>query len=155
MITLTRTDSKNKDFLKLVELLDSDLALRDGEDHSFYKQFNKLDLINYSVVAHEDGIALGCGAMKIVAPKTMEIKRMYVMPGNRGNGIAIKILSALEDWAKELAYDDCILETGKRQTEAIQLYLKSGYKRISNYGQYIGIENSLCFKKEFNISQDQ
>ena len=153
MITITRTNSKNKDFLKLVELLDRDLTLRDGEDHGFYKQFNKIDLIHYTVVAYEDGIVLGCGAMKIVAPKTMEIKRMYVMPGCRGKGIAIEILSALEDWTKELAHDVCILETGKRQPEAIKLYLKSGYNRTSNYGQYVGIENSLCFKKEFNISQ--
>lgn len=153
MITLTKTNSKNKDFLKLVELLDSDLALRDGEDHSFYKQFNKIDIINYTVVAYEDGIALGCGAMKIVAPKTVEIKRMYVMPRCRGKGIAIKILSALEYWAKELAHDVCILETGKRQPEAIKLYLKSGYNRTSNYGQYIGIENSLCFKKELIIGR--
>lgn len=151
MITLTRTDSRNKDFLKLVKLLDADLALRDGQDHSFDKQFNKIDRINYVVLAHEDGTALGCGAMKIADQKTMEIKRMYVIKAYRGKGIAVKILSSLEDWAKELTCEACILETGKRQHEAIQLYLKNGYKRSSNYGQYFGIENSLCFKKEFFI----
>lgn len=151
MITITRVNSKNKNFLKLVKLLDAELALRDGDDHSFYSQFNKVDLMKNVVVAYEDGIALGCGAMKMVASKTMEIKRMYVMPESRGKGIAIKVLTALEDWARELACEKCILETGKRQPEAIKLYLKRGYKRIPNYGQYTDVENSLCFQKEIII----
>ena len=148
MTTIIRTNSGNKDFLELVQLLDVDLALRDGEDHSFYSQFNKIDLIKYTVVVYEDGSAIGCGALKNVTPGTMEIKRMYVVPVCRGKGIAVKILSALENWAKELACEACILETGKRQPEAIKLYLKRGYKRIVNYGQYAGVANSLCFKKE-------
>jgi GNAT superfamily N-acetyltransferase len=103
------------------------------------------------VVAYEDGIALGCGAMKMVDPNTMEIKRMYVIPASRGKGIAIKVLAALENWARELTYEKCILETGKRQPEAIKLYLKSGYNRIPNYGQYTDVENSLCFQKEIIV----
>ncbi len=151
MITITRVNSKNKNFLKLVKLLDAELALRDGDDHNFYSQFNKVDLMKLIVVAYEDGIALGCGAMKMVDPKTMEIKRMYVIPASRGKGIAIKVLTALENWARELTYEKCILETGKRQPEAIKLYLKSGYNKIPNYGQYTDIENSLCFQKEIII----
>jgi hypothetical protein len=52
-------------------------------------------------------------------------------------------------WAGELSYKKCILETGIRQAEAIGLYRKSGYVLIPNYGQYEGIENSVCFEKEF------
>jgi hypothetical protein len=54
----------------------------------------------------------------------------------------------LENWAGELSYAKCILETGKRQPEAIGLYKKNGYKLIPNYGQYAEAENSLCFEKE-------
>ncbi|HJZ39393.1 MAG TPA: hypothetical protein VJ203_03440 [Bacteroidales bacterium] len=43
-----------------------------------------------------------------------------------------------------------MLETGKRQPEAIELYKKSGYKLTPNYGQYAGVENSLCFEKNYN-----
>jgi len=53
----------------------------------------------------------------------------------------------LERWAAELSYEKCILETGKKQPEAIALYKKNGYKLIPNYGQYAEIENSLCFEK--------
>ena len=154
MITIIRTNSGNKDFLELVQLLDADLAWRDGDDHSFYSQFNKVDLLKYTVVAYKDGSAIGCGAMKNFTPGTMKIKRMYVLPTSRGRGVAAKVLSTLENWAKELACESCILETGKRQPEAIKLYLKRRYRRIANYGQYAGIANSLCFKKELIIDSE-
>jgi len=54
MIRIVRTDSENRDFIELVSRLDADLAERDGEDHSFYAQFNKIDRIQYVVVAYEN-----------------------------------------------------------------------------------------------------
>jgi putative acetyltransferase len=79
--------------------------------------------------------------------KTLEIKRMFVLPEYRGKGIASKILSELERWASELNYIQTILETGINQPEAIALYKKSGHEITKNYGQYIGMENSICMKK--------
>ena len=147
MVQIVRTDSDNKDFIELVKYLDAELAERDGDDHSFYAQFNKIDKIKFAVIAYENGQPMGCGAMKAFDPKTMEIKRMYVSKASRGKGIATKILSELEHWAVELSVERCVLETGKRQPEAIQLYQKNGYHLIQNYGQYAEIENSLCFEK--------
>jgi GNAT superfamily N-acetyltransferase len=63
-------------------------------------------------------------------------------------GIASKILTNLENWAEELSYKKCILETGKKQPEAIALYLKNDYTVIPNYGHYASVENSLCFEKK-------
>ena len=151
MIKIIRTNSDNHDFTELVKLLDSDLEIRDGEDHSFYAQFNKIDKIKNVVIAYENEKPMGCGALKEFNANTMEIKRMYVSPGSRKKGIATRILSALEDWASELSYSYCILETGKRQPEAIGLYKKNGYKLIPNYGQYSGVNNSLCFKKRMKL----
>ncbi len=148
MITLVRTDSHNQDFIDLVKLLDADLKLRDGEDNVFYSQFSKIDLIKHAVVAYDDGQSLGCGAIREYQPDSTEVKRMYVRPEGRGKGIAKKILAELESWAAELGYERCILETGKRQPEAIALYKKSGYHIIENYGPYAGIENSVCFEKQ-------
>lgn len=152
MIKLIRTDSGNQDFIGLVKHLDADLAKRDGKDHSFYAQFNKIDKIRNVVVAYENNIPVGCGAIKEYTPNTMEVKRMYTSPENRGKGIASKILAELELWAAEMSYDKCILETGKKQPEAIALYTKNGYKMIPNYGQYAEIENSVCFEKKLNNS---
>ena len=148
MVTLVRTDSANADFLSLVKALDADLSIRDGEDHSFYSQFNKIDKIKYVVVAYEDSLAVGCGALKEFSPDAVEVKRMYVSPYRRNRGMATAVLSRLEQWAKELGYSRCILETGKKQPEAIGLYYKNGYKPIPNYGQYVGIGNSICFAKD-------
>ncbi len=147
MIRFIRSDSDNKDFIKLVRDLDTDLAERDGEDHSFYAPFNKIDKIRFAVVIYENNKPVGCGALKEYAPGTMEVKRMYVTPESRGKGIATKILTELEKWATELSCTKCILETGKRQPEAIGLYRKYGYQPIPNYGQYINVENSVCFEK--------
>jgi putative acetyltransferase len=72
---------------------------------------------------------------------------MFVTFKSRGKGIATIVLQALEIWAKELEYEACVLETGKKQPEAISLYLKNGYIIIPNYGQYENIENSVCIKK--------
>ena len=147
MIKLIRTNSDNKDFTELVKYLDADLAERDSDDHLFYDKFNKVNTIKYAVVAYENDKPTGCGAIKEYDQATMEIKRMYTSPESRGKGIATKVLAELEKWASELHYKKCILETGKRQPEAIGLYKKNGYKVIPNYGQYSSIENSVCFEK--------
>ena len=151
MIRIIKSDASQPDFKKLVAFLDADLAERDGEDHSFYDQFNKLHLIKYALVAYEKDLPVACGAIKEFEPKVMEVKRMYVTPKKRDKGIATKVLSALEDWARELGYQKCVLETGKRQPEAIALYTKNGYRIIPNYGQYAGIENSVCFEKNLSV----
>ena len=146
-ITIVRADSTHPDFISLVSLLDADLAIRDGDDHAFYSQFNKIDKIKHVVLAYENDLPVGCGAIKEFSSDTVEVKRMYVVPSARSRGIASLVLSALEQWAKELSYNRCVLETGTRQPEAIALYSKNGYERIANYGQYAGVANSLCFEK--------
>lgn len=148
MIIIERTNSGNKDFQSLVHELDADLAIRDGDDmHAFYAQFNGINQLNQVIVAFKDGKAVGCGAFKPYGNNAVEIKRMYTAPLMRGEGIASMILNSLEKWAVELGFDRAVLETGIRQPEAISLYLKNNYVTIPNYGQYEGLEDSLCFAK--------
>lgn len=147
MLNILRTDSGNKNFLQLVKELDKDLAERDGKERDFYNRFNKLDKIKNVIVVYEGDIPAGCGAVKKYSYDTMEVKRMFTLPQFRSRGIASLVLAELEKWAIELGYSKCILETGKRQPEAIALYKKSGYKIIPNYDQYINISNSVCFLK--------
>lgn len=116
MTNLVRTNSDNADFLELVVLLDRDLQIRDGDEHSFYAQFNKVDKIRHVVVAYENGEAVGCGAIKEHAEGVAEIKRMFVRAEQRGRGIAKSVLSELENWASELGFAECILETGWNQS---------------------------------------
>jgi len=145
---LQRTTSNNPEFAVLVKQLDVYLADKDGSEHAFYAQYNKVDAIKHVIVAYEDEEPIGCGAIKEFSSDAMEVKRMYTAPAGRQKGVASQILSELEKWASELGYKKCVLETGKRQLEAISLYKKNGYETIPNYGQYIGIENSICFEKK-------
>ena len=147
MISIVRTNSSDNDFAELVKHLDADLAERDGSEHGFYAQFNKIDKLKYVIVAYENNIPVSCGAVKEFSADAMEVKRMYTIPACRGKGIASMIFNELEKWARELSFSKCILETGKRQPEAIALYTKNGYTVIPNYGQYAGVENSVCFEK--------
>jgi putative acetyltransferase len=147
MIHSIRTNSDNEQFQQLVGELDADLKFRDGDDHLFYSQFNKIDTIKYAIVAYANGLPVGCGAIKAYAGDTMEVKRMYVLPASRNQGIASTILKELEFWAIELKMGKLLLETGKNQPEAIALYKKNGYAIIPNFGQYENIENSVCFEK--------
>ena len=148
MLTLIRTNSENKNFQNLVLELDKDLAKKNGDTNDFFAQYNKTDLIKNVVVALNDYLPVGCGAMKEFDNSTMEIKRMYVTIEMRGKGVAVAVLNDLESWAKELGYKKCVLETGDKMLEAIGLYKKSGYKIIKNYGQYENVESSICFEKE-------
>jgi GNAT superfamily N-acetyltransferase len=72
---------------------------------------------------------------------------MFVLPEARQKGIATAVLTELERWASELSYRKCILETGRKQPEALELYRKNGYHPTENYGQYAGVANSICFEK--------
>lgn len=147
MLTYIKTTSDNIDFQYLVALLDQYLSVMDGDEHSFYAQYNKIDTLKNVVVCYNNNSPVGCGAFKVIDKETVEIKRMFVHPELRGNGIAFNILKELEIWAKELNYTSCLLETGKKQIEAVALYKKASYQIIPNYGQYENVENSICMKK--------
>jgi putative acetyltransferase len=147
MITTVRTTSDNSDFRRLVDALNADLNARYGKQQKFFDQFNKLDTIRHALVAYDDGLPVGTGAIRAYTAGTMEIKRMFVMPEKRGRGIASAVLLELEKWSREMKYEKCILETGSKLVEAVQLYQKSGYKRIPNYGQYANVTESWCFEK--------
>jgi putative acetyltransferase len=148
MLHLIRTDQDHEGFIALVNLLDKELSIRDGEDHAFYNQFNGIEGLNHVVLAEQDGIFLGCGAFKPLDHDAVEIKRMFVEGNNRSKGVASLVLKELEIWAAQEGYKKCRLETGKKQPEAIALYQKRGYEKIPNYGPYVGVENSVCFQKK-------
>ena len=147
MKILAHTTSDNQDFIYLVDLLDADLKIRDGNEHEFYAQINQTAVLKNVLVCYNNLSAIGCGAFREIDEKTVEIKRMYVLPDFRGKGIASEILLELEKWASEQKYTKTILETGINQPEAIAMYTKLGYTIIENYGHYKGMQNSICMSK--------
>lgn len=147
MIKLTKTNSENSDFINLIRELDKNLLEINGDEQSFFTQFNKIDMIKHVIIAYNNNVPVGCGAIKEYSSDTVEVKRMFVAKNNRGQGIASQILTELCSWAKELGYKKCILETGIRQVEAVTLYKKNNFAVTPNYGQYKDIKNSVCFEK--------
>ena len=147
-IKLIRTPSENPNFAELIVALDDDLYQRNGEAQLKYRPYNKVDTIKHIVVIYVDGNPVGCGAFKKFDDESVEIKRMFVYPEMRGKQLAAKILQELEKWAVEEGYHKAVLETGHKQTEAIRLYTVAGYTLTENYGQYIGMDESICYRKE-------
>lgn len=148
MIQIKRTDSNNPDFRKLIVELDKDLWQMNYTNQGEYDRLNIIENLDTVVIAYDDDTAIGCGCFKKFDNTSAEIKRMYVAPSQRGKGVAYLILKELEAWAKEHNYQNTILETGTEQHDALRLYNKAGYIVTENYGQYIGMPDSICLAKK-------
>lgn len=88
------------------------------------------------VVARDGaGKAIGCGAV-VMADTTGELKRIYVRPERRGQGIARRVLVELETSSSRAGCDELMLETGPYSLEALAFYERLGYKRRGPFGEY-------------------
>ncbi len=76
-----------------------------------------------------------------------EIKRMYVVPRARHQGLARAMLTRLEETARAAGAETMLLETGLRQPEAISLYESSGYLEIPGFGFYRDEPISHCMAR--------
>ena len=100
------------------------------------------------VVARIDGRAVACGAVRRLDESTVEVKRMYVEPDVRGQGVAKEVLAHLEAAARELGARRAVLETGIYQDEAIGLYIRAGYRKVDCWGEYLTSPTSVCYEKK-------
>lgn len=153
IMILKRTNNDNKDFRHLTNLLDLELTILYGDIQVQYQPFNVIESIDTVVVAYQDNLPVGCGCFKPFDMKAIEIKRVFVQPEHRGKGIAKSILQELERWALESGYSTVVLETGIKQTDALQFYSHSGYEHIDNYGHYLDNANSICMSKSLKNNQ--
>jgi GNAT superfamily N-acetyltransferase len=134
----------------LVEALGAELLERYGVPDADPDHLTADDLAPPSgafVVARVGTAAVGCGGLRRYDTAIGELKRMYVAPPFRAQGVARLVLSALEDRARQLGYERLVLETGGRQPEAIGLYTSAGYRGIERYGAYRSSPQSRCYAK--------
>jgi len=100
------------------------------------------------LVVYQDGLPVGCGAVRRIDPETAELKRMYVAPTVRGKGLGRRLVAALEIEARSLGVQRLVLETGIRQASALALYRTTGFQPIPLYGEYLlSPETSICLGK--------
>ena len=144
---LKHTNSTDPDFRFLIRMLDAELRVMYNELMDTYDQHNVIEQIDTVVIAYIDDTPIGCGCFKAFDKEAVEIKRMFVHPAVRRQGISKFILAGLEAWAKESNFTYTILETGTKNVEALKLYQNAGYVTIPKYEPYVNLPDSLCFRK--------
>jgi GNAT superfamily N-acetyltransferase len=107
------------------------------------------------LVAEVDGVPVGCGAWRVHAPGTVEVKRMYVAPAARRRGVADRVLAALESSARVAGHRRVVLNTGDRQPEALALYARAGYTPVAGYGVYADAPGAVFLGKALVGSLDE
>jgi len=100
------------------------------------------------VGASVGGRLVGIGGIELQGGGFAELKRFYVVPDLRGNGLADAILDALERYAGDHGVGVLRLETGDRQDAAISFYRRRGFQMIPRFGPYVGSEASVCMQRD-------
>jgi ribosomal protein S18 acetylase RimI-like enzyme len=85
------------------------------------------------LVARRGDAPVGCGALRFVDDRTAEVKRVWVDPAERGRGLARRLLSELEEHARQRGTRTLRLETNETLREAIALYQRSGYAEVAPF----------------------
>jgi putative acetyltransferase len=133
-------------------------ALDEYQSALYPAESNHLDSVEeleketvYFIGAFENSNLVGCGAVKLMPGDYGEIKRMYVVPQARGQGIAKIIMNALESFLLESNIEISRLETGIHQKEAIALYTNLGYKKGNPFGTYRDDPLSVFMEKKLDL----
>ncbi len=110
--------------------------------------------LGYFAVGYAGGVPVACGGWRSrddgdpeLRPGDAEVKRMFVVPEQRGNGYARTLLAHLEATAAAAGRRRTVLETGVRQPEAIALYAGCGYRPMPPFGTYRREPGCRCFAK--------
>ena len=143
------TNGKNPDFAYLCQELDKSLdeIVAGRFDRSQYCQYNQLNNIHDVIIVYDGSKPIGCASYKKYDLKIAEIKRVFIKPEYRGQGISKIMLRKLEENAKSNGFMEFILETGELLAASMKLYKSIGYKITPNYGPYIGMKDSICMRK--------
>ena len=100
------------------------------------------------IIARDFGRPIACAALRPRTSEIAELKRMYVQPGHRRNGIGRRMLRMIEDLARERGFREIWLETGIPQAAAVRLYESRGYVKTAKFGDYKDESDCLCYAKK-------
>lgn len=146
-LTIEAVDPVGEIARKLIHALCSEMSDRYGAPPSPFSPSEAAAPRTVFLLACRHGEPAGCGALRRFDDQTAEIKRMYIAPASRRQGIARRILVELEHHARAFGYRAIRLETGIRQPEAQRLYESLSYQRIPPFGPYVGNPTSVCYEK--------
>jgi putative acetyltransferase len=100
----------------------------------------------FAVARDGAGQAVGCGAI-VLSADFGELKRMFVSPMARGQGLATRLLAELQAQAVARGCGLLTLESGPFQPEALRLYERFGFERCGPFGGYADDPLSVFMKK--------
>lgn len=130
--------------------LDDFFVERYGEATRKYQKYHDLTKMAGATVAYVQDVPVACCCWKAMDAVTAEIKRMYVRSAYRGQGIARRLMEAIEQHAAASGCHRAVLETGSDMEGAITAYRHLGYQVCDNYGDFVGDSHVLCMEKEIS-----
>ena len=134
-LDIAAESARSPDALRLVGLLSTELRARSDNEDDGAAGFSPADVETPGgafLVARQNGVGVGCVALRPLDDGTAEIKRMFVE----------------ETAAFVNGFHQLFLETGIRNPEAIRLYGRHGFQSVPRYGPYINDPRSICFAKD-------
>jgi putative acetyltransferase len=135
-IIVNQVDPRSPPTLALIEELDRHLSQLYPAESNYLMDLDALCAPDVRFFAAQvDGETLGCGAIKKFSDYT-EVKRVYVSRRARGLGVAKHLIKALEEATRDAGLRIMRLETGIYQPDALALFEKVGFTRISSFGGY-------------------
>jgi len=150
-VEIRRSDLSADDAVRLISALNAELSAAFPEPGATHFSLSGQQVAagdGAFLLAYRAGVAVACGALRKLDDETGELKRMYVEPSLRGQGVGHAMVAALEREARALGLTRVVLETGTRLAPAIALYERLGYVRIPLFGEYVSSpDTSLCFGK--------
>jgi putative acetyltransferase len=150
-VVVQRSDILSPPARTLIAALNNELSRTYPEEGACHFRLNADEVADGRgafLIAWRTGKPIGCGAIRRIEERTGELKRMYVIPEERGRGIGRAILQALEGEARALGISRVVLETGVRQQGALALYERARFLRIAPFGEYVASPLSICMAKE-------
>ena len=133
----------------LVEAVQQEYVVRyGGRDAAPVDPADFLPPTGLFLVAEVGGVPAGCGAWRVYPPGGVEIKRVYVAPGFRRLGLAQALMAELESSASRAGHRSVVLNTGRKQPEAVTLYGALGYVPVEGYGVYACSSDAVFRGKE-------
>ncbi|MEU2349280.1 GNAT family N-acetyltransferase [Modestobacter sp. NPDC049651] len=138
---------------RLVEAVQQEYVVRyGGRDDAVVDPAEFTAPLGWFVVAEVDGVPAGCAGWRVHPygddPGVVELKRMYVEPAFRGQGLAKLLLAETERTAAAAGHHRVVLNTGHRQPEAISLYERAGYRPVPGYGVYAAAPDAVFLGKD-------
>lgn len=148
IITIDLESPDQTDVIALIAELDAyqDSLYPPESRHALDLESLKQSNVLFAVARDGTGQAIGCGAV-VIAPEYGEIKRLYVQPRGRGQGVAKRLLALLESRTIGANCRLLKLETGPYQPEALALYTAAGYARRGPFGDYTNDPLSVFMQK--------